>query len=230
MRVEPGIPFERAAPFLPADPIIIEAGASNGMDLAPILAVWPNATIHAFEPEPYAFQQLSARASELRNVHAWNLALGDCDGTTTLNVSDGVGYGTTASSLLRPATVLNELPMLAFTPTTIEQRTLDSWANENAVDDIGLMALDMQGAEYVALNASRHVLRNTRVVITEAFLQNYYEGVATVDRLQALLAGEGFVITDINLYWNTTYEMLAVRRDILDEAVMTGRFNARARA
>jgi hypothetical protein len=117
--------------------------------------------------------------------------------------------------------------MLAFTPTSVEQRTLDSWAHENAVDKIGMLALDMQGAEYVALNASRHMLPNTSVVITEAFLQDYYEGVATVDRLQALLAGEGFVITDINLYWNTTYEILAVRRDILDEAVMTGRFNAR---
>jgi hypothetical protein len=97
---EPGIPFERAVPFLPADPIIIEAGASNGMDLARILAVWPSATIHAFEPELQAFQQLAERANGLPGVHAWNLALGAYDGATTLNVSHGAGYETTASSLL----------------------------------------------------------------------------------------------------------------------------------
>jgi hypothetical protein len=35
---------------VPDEPVIVEAGASIGMDLPELLRVWPRATVHAFEP------------------------------------------------------------------------------------------------------------------------------------------------------------------------------------
>jgi len=40
------------APYLPANPVIIEAGAFNGSDTIKLAKKWPQATIHAFEPVP----------------------------------------------------------------------------------------------------------------------------------------------------------------------------------
>jgi FkbM family methyltransferase len=217
----PGIPLEAAVPFLPADPVIVEAGASTGVDLSDLARVWPEATIHAFEPEPTAYQQLAERASGMPQVQPWNLALGTDDGTITLNVSHG-RYATQSSSLLTPGSVLDELPETTFTTVDVTQQTLASWAAEYQVDRIDLLALDMQGYEHPVLVASPEILRSARVVITEAFLQEMYEGASTIDQLQALLTSSGFVIVETNLYWGTTQEVMAVRRDALEAAVMAG--------
>lgn len=220
-RPESGIPLKAAVPFLPPDPVIIEAGASTGMDLPEMLRLWPKATIHAFEPEPQAFGQLAERAAVLPSVYAWNLALGTEDGEITMNVSHGP-YLTTSSSLLEPGTIRQELPDVTFTHVEVRQQTLSSWAIENSINRVDLLALDMQGYEHAALSVGPEVLSSARVVITEAFLQSMYEGAATVDRMQALLADFRFVIMATNLYYGTTIEVMAVRRDVLEAALRDG--------
>ena len=44
--------------FLPKNPVIVEAGAHIGRDTLKMHAIWPQATIHAFEPVPPLFKQL----------------------------------------------------------------------------------------------------------------------------------------------------------------------------
>jgi FkbM family methyltransferase len=218
----PGISFSAAAPFLPEDPVIIEAGASTGMDLPDLREQWPRGTVHAFEPEPTAFAELAMRAKGLPNVAVWNIALGSEDGAAEMHVSSGE-YGTTASSLLAPAITREAYPEMTFSTVSVEQRTLNSWASEHQVGTVDLLALDMQGYEFAALAASTEMLRRASVVISEAFLVEMYDGSPTVERFQALLTAEGFVILETRIYYGRVFEVLAVRRDVLEHAIRSGR-------
>jgi FkbM family methyltransferase len=219
---EPGVPFSAAVPFLPSNPVIIEAGASSGMDLPGLTALWPQGTIHAFEPEPFAYQQLVECAKSFPHVRTWNLALGRDDGVIEMHVSHGI-HGTTSSSLRAPTLTRAAHPDITFSQVKVEQRTLSSWAQEHNVDRIDFLALDMQGYEHAALDAARSVVRNVSVVIAEAFLVEMYEGSPTVDELEALLTGEGFVILETHVFYAETFEVLAVRREALADAIFSGR-------
>ncbi len=199
------------------------------MDLAELVELWPAATIHAVEPEPSAYASLVERAQLMPSVRTWNLALGTEDGTATLNVSNGP-YGTTSSSILDPRDVLTELPSMRFTQVEVPQLTLASWAAKNNIGAIDLLALDMQGYEHAMLSASCSVLREAKVVITEAFLGHMYEGAPTIEQMQRLLTNEGFVIVETNLYWGTTLDMIAVSYGALNEAVRAGRSLRTARS
>jgi 2-O-methyltransferase len=225
----PTIPFTAAAPFLPADPVIVEAGASIGMDLAELLKVWPQARIHAFEPEPTTFAELQRRAGPLERVTPWPLALGRENGEIELNVSQGE-HGTMSSSLLEPALIREAHPEVTYDVVKVRQQTLSSWATENGVDRIDFLALDMQGFEHAALGASRDVLGSASVVLSEAFLVPMYDGAATVDQLQALLTEQRFVILETRIYWARIFEVLAVSRDALERAICSGSLPAHGSA
>jgi len=217
----PGIRFAAAAPFLPDDPVIIEAGASTGHDVLELLKLWPRATVHAFEPEPATYRELVSNVRSLPNVKTWELALAATSGTATLNVSSG-DYGTASSSLLEPMLVRAELPGLRFEQVNVEQVTLGDWCQRNGIGRCDFLALDMQGLECGMLSASRDVLRGVRVVIAEAFTEELYAGAGTVLDLHRILAEEGFVILHTNTYWGTTLDIIAVSMAALTEAVRRG--------
>jgi 2-O-methyltransferase len=216
------IPFAAARPFLPPDPVILEAGASIGMDLPSMLSVWPDATIHAFEPEPVAYAELMRRAASMPRVTPWNLALGRENGEIELHVSQGT-YGTMSSSLLEPALTLEAHPEVTYDRTRVKQRTLSSWAAENRVERIDFLALDMQGFEHAALDGSRDLLRSASAILSETFLVEMYDGAATVERLQALLTAEDFVILETRIFYARTFALFAVSRAALEGAIYSGR-------
>ena len=47
-----GIPKRALTRFIPADAVIVEAGAHRGFDTVQFARLWPEGTIHAFEPVP----------------------------------------------------------------------------------------------------------------------------------------------------------------------------------
>jgi hypothetical protein len=139
-------------------------------------------------------------------------------------------------SLLAPAETRAAHPDVDYEPVTVGQQTLASWADENGVDQIDLLTksifwrLTCKGFERDALDASRSILRTASVVISETFLVEMYAGNATVDELQALLTGEGFVILQTQIVYARTFEILAVNRAALQDAIYSGRLPTRGSA
>jgi FkbM family methyltransferase len=66
---------ELAFPYLPSNPIILEAGANDGTDTMNLKRIWDSSTVHAFEPNPRMFQTLTERITKTHGVIAVNKAL-----------------------------------------------------------------------------------------------------------------------------------------------------------
>ena len=182
-------------------PVILEIGANDGSDSLALLRAFPTATISCFEPEPRAIRQWRARIDSPQ-IELFECAIGEADGVATFHRSDfaddrarGFDEGWNKSgSIRRPTKHLERWPWVGF-PETIEvvTRSLDSWADEHAIDGVDLIWADVQGAEVDLIAGGARTLQRTRYLYTEIFDEAYYEGQITVTQLVARLPGWSLV-------------------------------------
>ncbi len=180
---------------LPANPTIIEAGASRGMDTVEMAKLWPHGRVFAFEPEPATFDQLTEATRRFPNVTRIQAALAPRTGTATLHVSSSQGNpdSSDASSLLSPTGVADFWPHLEFA-RTIEVRTvtISSVLEEYAINRVDLMWLDMQGMEIPCLEASASIMHRVDRVYSEVSLEPIYAGAPLYPEARRVMVKLGF--------------------------------------
>src|ERR1035437_6200942 len=96
--------------ILPANPVIIEAGAHTGADTVKMSHAWKNATIYAFEPVPDIYKKLCNRTRFFKNINTYPFALSNKTGESEIFISAGTSDG--SSSLLQPKEHLSEHPLV----------------------------------------------------------------------------------------------------------------------
>lgn len=194
------VPFSLLRKLLPANPVILEAGAQFGEDTQWMSDFWSAGIIHAFEPLPESFAQLKQVASTRNNIQIYNLALAAKNGPAAFYVAGG------ASSLLPPTPSFNQDYFHADLehPITVHCITLDDWARNNTIDHIDFMWLDMEGNELIALKAGDHILSAVKVIYTEVNLQNFWQGTVLYQDLKEYLEQKGFteIWKDIVPHWH----------------------------
>lgn len=159
--------------YLPANPIIIEAGAHIGRDTLKMSLLWPEGTIYAFEPVPELYVQLVERTKEKKNVHCYATALSDHSGTALMYVSSGAS--TAASSLLEPYEYKKDRPNVFFHEIEVATITLDEWAKAHTVKSVDFLWLDMQGAELKVLKASPLIVATVNAMLVEVSLTERFK-------------------------------------------------------
>ena len=181
--------------FLPDNPVIVEAGAFDGNDTKKMAKQWPNATIHAFEPLPEIYDRLVTNTTELNNVHYYRLALSSNNGTELFYVSERStrpGVASQAGSLRKPKQRLSKSPLIFPRTTMVQTVTLDTWANENAIQTIDLLWLDTQGHELAILQAAPIMIKNITIILAEVSFIESYEGQPLYEDIVAWMTNHGF--------------------------------------
>jgi 2-O-methyltransferase len=192
-----GIDKREAVSFLPRDPVILEAGAHIGIDTVELARLWPEGTVHAFEPISDLYRQLQRRTKRLPNVRTYQRALGAATGTMSMWVSEG---GDESSSLLVPKDHLEVFPGIGFgDQEDVQVTTIDDWASEEGVKRVDFLWLDMQGHELTALKHASTLLANVRAMILEVFTRELYQGAPLWPEVEEWLIGVGFVVVRENI-------------------------------
>lgn len=159
--------------IIPENSVIVEAGAHYGEDTKTMSELWPQGTIHAFEPLPNSFKRLIPWIEDCENVICYPYALSAKTGDSVFYVStnnDG------ASSLLAPTSIITGSIKFTPDPITVKCTTLDEWAKQNSIDHVDFMWLDMEGHELDTLKASSHIFSKTIAVYTEVNRRRFREG------------------------------------------------------
>ena len=187
------IPKKYFVRFLPQNPIILEAGAHKGKDTVEMAKIWPSGVIHAFEPVPQLFVMLENNTRNLKNVHCYQLALGNTRGSETLFVSSGASDG--SSSLLPPKELLHNFPTVYFDKKLpVNTITLDEWAKENGITKIDFIWLDLQGMELMVLKSGYNLLKTVSAIYTEVSSNEIYERQTLYSDLKDWLLSNNFKI------------------------------------
>jgi FkbM family methyltransferase len=153
--------------FLAARPLsgtVIDVGANVGAFTAVLArAVGASGTVHAFEPLPAARARLvrTLDLNGLDNVRIHDAAVSDRLGAAAL-ASYGADYASWSS--LTRTTI--ELPTETMTPVEyveVTTTTLDAFCAENAIDDVALLKIDVEGAEGRVISGAAGLLGDRRI-------------------------------------------------------------------
>lgn len=174
---------------------VIDAGANEGQFARMILNVFPEADVYCFEPLPEPFSKLSAWAGKHRNgkVTAYNLALGDKEGTSQM--FKHIEHNT-SSSILKTTNLCEDI--YPFTQkqdsTKIQLTTLDSWLKslQSPLTKEILLKIDVQGYEDKVLRGGREICSKAKACILEVSLDRLYEDQATFEDISLLLYELGY--------------------------------------
>jgi len=206
-------------PYLPANPVILEAGAYNGKDSVRLSTEWPFGHVHTFEPVPELFQEVAHRIKPYPNITAYQLALADKVGEATFYLSEysfKPGVPSESSSLLPPKEHLSRVSFVLFNnKINVATTTIDAWAEQNNINSIDFMWLDMQGYELPALKAAPKILASTKALLTEIEFVEAYEGQALYTELKAWLEDQGFEMIAQNDQNGWFGDALFVRKELL---------------
>lgn len=183
-------------PYLPNNPVIVEAGAFDGTDTRKMSLHWPKGTIHAFEPMPEIFALLEKNTKDLPNVIRYPIALSDHTGSAAFYISEKPskpGEPFQAGTLLKPKERLKYSPIIYPRTITVPTITLDAWAQQNHIDHIDFMWLDLQGLALPVLKGGKHLLENVHAVFVELEFIEAYEGQAQYTETRNWLETQGFI-------------------------------------
>lgn len=139
--------FVEAAKRLRPGDIAIDCGANVG-DYTLILAR-SGATVHAFEPDPVAFEELSTRTSTFLNVVLHNQALSNISGRAKLYLHEARSrdplFASTGSSLLATKTNVNS-------DTFVEVEAIRLSDFIASVGTVAILKMDIEGHEIEVIN------------------------------------------------------------------------------
>lgn len=166
--------------------IIMDIGSWHLKQTIEMSLIFPNAIIHAFEPNPETYLVCMNTRNSLPNniksrIFIHQVALSDkigqvdfypLDKSKTNSSNEGIASLSPLKqdmdgSLLGDKWVQKKI--------TVESNTLDNWCYLNTVGPVDLIWMDVQGAELKVLNGGTQTIKSVKAVCTEAGLVPYYE-------------------------------------------------------
>lgn len=193
---------------------VVDGGAHKGLVTMKLLETFPNATVHAFEPQDEQSRVLAEKYAGNPRVKLNKFALGRDEGVAQFNINKDC-----FSSLLKTLTP----SQMGATGKTQEVRltTLDTWSAESRVIP-ELIKLDLQGYELPCLEGARSILEGgVKGIITEINFRQRYEGMCLLHEVSTFLHGRGFQFYRAYEIWGGEHgewlqgDALFVRKELL---------------
>ncbi len=183
-----------------SDPIILEIGANDGLTTDKFVGIFPDAKIYCFEPDWRALQLFEKRKFG-DQIHLFNCAVCDVDGTVGFFASDGapdiipdnmdVSKGWHCSgSIKEPTGHLEMHKWCRFDArNNVPAVRLDTWAGEflEADTEIDLIWMDVQGAEAEVFEGAKNTLNRVQYIFTEYSDRELYKDQPNFNRISELL-------------------------------------------
>ena len=174
--------------------VVIDGGANKGVYINRYLHEYPDAIIHAFEPQISCYEYLVGAFGDNDRVVLNNVALGEKSGENEVIYCN---YGEQTSSLLEWDTPQAELytdnvQMKMIDKYPVKVVTISEYCMVNWIKEIELIKLDLQGYEMRALKGAGDMLFFTRYILLELTYIPKYVGQSTPQEIEELLFKYGF--------------------------------------
>jgi len=134
---------------------IIDVGANLGQTTLKYRKIFPEATIHAFEPFPQVYQRYQENFGRDAKIKANNLAVSDTVGKSKFYLNEG-HY---TNSLLKA----EDASYKNIGCITVETVTMDAYARNAGIDYIDILKADVQGAELKVLKGARDLINDKKI-------------------------------------------------------------------
>ena len=137
-------------------PVIFDVGANKGGTYQMFRSLFPQATIHAFEPDPRVYEKLKAKAEADPRAHLYQLAVSDSNAELEFHVT----VASEKNSLLAPlGSESSGSANAVLEKIKVQSVTLDDFTAQHGIERIDLLKMDIEGAEIRALEGARDLLK-----------------------------------------------------------------------
>lgn len=168
---------------------VCDIGANEGGYTRELMAYFPRAHYHCFEPNPETFKLLKANLTS-KNVTLYQGAVSDHQGKTYLyDFADSAPLkptqptATMASLHREVITGFHRQPAKRYPVSTI---TLDSWAKTNQIKTIDWLKIDTEGHELAVLQGAARLIENQAIALIQfefndmhAYSRTFFKDVIT---------------------------------------------------
>lgn len=181
--------------------IVIDCGANLGDVTAPLAAT--GATVHAYEPDPYAFAQLTARVGDLPNVVLHNAAVGVAAGSVRLmraaNFDDNPKAGSVKSTIVTGGRNIAEGAAIDVAMVALPAVIRDLAAGPG---EIAFLKMDIEGAELDLLEhmQAEGLFGLVRLTVAETHEKKFADLRPRFAALREAIAA-AHPVTRVNLDW-----------------------------
>jgi FkbM family methyltransferase len=173
--------------------VLVDIGAHEGLWTRDVLEIAPAARVIACEPQADLAAQVEARFAGDPRVTFERRAIADAHGTREFHLMDA----SVNASLRAPRPGMDDLYESGWgvrSTIQVQTTTVDALVGDAPV---GLLKIDVQGAEHDVLAGAARALARTAAVMLEVTFVSHYEGDATFPALHALMTDAGFALTGI---------------------------------
>jgi FkbM family methyltransferase len=204
---------------------VLDIGAHSGWFFHCWLDWCPKATVHAFEPFPASYQAAADLYGRDPRVHLHQLAIGSESGELSFNhLTDS----RVSNSFLEPDKKVWE--SIAYETGSIDKvvvpvTTLDRFCEPNAIGDIFLMKIDVQGFEIEALKGAVATLPRVSYILVESAIQPLYLNSPRFSDVFEFLTAQGFHLMSFRAWHRGNHKLmeadLLFQRDGLEGPINT---------
>lgn len=184
--------------------VIVDVGTRDLEQSIELHSVYPNAHIHAFEPNIESFAKCQAIAPDYVTVWPW--AILDYDGEIDFyEVDQNDNYG--ASSVFEPTDdVVGVDRVDGLEKVNVRCKRIDTWAKQNGITKIDLAWVDCQGAELPVFKGFGSLLDGVKAIATEVatgplYYPNRQYQPTQYEELKKFLEGQGFTEVSYHQPW-----------------------------
>jgi FkbM family methyltransferase len=158
-------------------PTILDIGAHVGAVTKIYRELFPQASIHCFEPFSQSFQSLSKNLKGDPLAFCYETAVCEKDGTASLNANRNSQTNSLLKTDERASLFWGEGVLETSQQFEVNTITLDTFCFEKGISHVDILKLDTQGAEFSAILGAKEILANQRIslIYTELIICPTYE-------------------------------------------------------
>lgn len=178
---------------------VFDVGSKEGADVVQFLRIFPQAHIWAFDCATPAIQSLQERFGNEERVTIVDQAITDRYGAMSFHYCTRSG-----SNSIYPITNAYAQEVQGLNMVTVQSITLDDFTNEQGIEQIDLLKIDVEGADYLVLRGCERLFNENRIraVFCELLFYPYYEGQHYYHEIINLMVSRGFSLYVLYpMYW-----------------------------
>ena len=175
-------------------PVVFDVGAHHGQTARTFAKSFPGGTLHCFEPFPDSFAELKKNSKNYPAANLEPFGFSDSIGQHEFHINASTATNSLLQLESHAATTWGNSVLTTVAKMKCNFETIDGYLDRKGIQQIDLLKMDVQGAEYKVLKGAEMSLRTDRIrnVYMEIITGETYSGQLRFVDYLSLMDSYGF--------------------------------------